>query len=100
MIHAIVFFHGPSKLVLFDQVLIISLDRRRGDEANLLMTSHHLLIDVKRRCVVLFQRALTNKALEVLSPFGINARIVDANLVGHVYFGLVDMQKAERVVFC
>ena len=86
--------------MLFDQVLVVGLDRRRGDEANLLVTAHHLLIDVKRRCVVLFQRALTNKALEVLSPFGINARIVDANLVGHVYLWLVDMQKAERVVFC
>ena len=64
------------------------------------MIAHHLLVDVKRRRVVLLQRALTNKALEVLSSLGINARIVDANLVGHVYLWLIDMQKAECIVFC
>ena len=64
------------------------------------MIAHNLLVDIKCRRVVLLQRALTNKALKVLSSLGINARIVDANLVGHVYLWLIDMQKAECIVFC
>jgi hypothetical protein len=63
MIHPIVFFHGSSKLMLFDEVLIISLYRGRCDEANLLMIAHDLLVDVKRRHIILLERTFANKAI-------------------------------------
>ena len=83
--------------MLFDDAAQIFLATRRGDQADLLVLSHDLAIEMETRLRILLKRPLRDEPGEILPPFGVNFRRVDVSGGGQVDLGLADMKETQRI---
>ncbi len=100
VIDAVILFIRSRELVLLDLVLVIGVYRCHGNQTNLFVVTHHLLVDIKLLFVVTHQSAFSDEALQVFLTLGIDLRIVNINRGIYIHFRFIDMQKTVRVVFC
>jgi hypothetical protein len=88
----IVLLDGPRVLVLLDQVGLVLVDARTGDQPRLDVVTHSLAIEVESRRVIAHEDAVAHQPLQVFSAFRIDLRRIhiDAGLEVDLRFDHVE----------
>jgi hypothetical protein len=90
---AVILFHLPCLLVLFDDVVAVVVNVARGDEARLHMRAHLLLIEIKHRRGLALEDAAGDEALEIRGGGRIDNIRIGIGVRRQIYFCAVHMEQ-------
>ena len=89
---------GPGVLVLFDDIVVVVVDRGAGDDAGLGPAAHGLGIDIVAGGLVLDEAALADPAVQEVARLPVDAVVIDVDAFGQGGLGPVDREEGPRMV--
>ena len=95
---AIVLLHPPGVLVLLDQVCLVFVDAGPRDNAGLDMVAHDLSVEIVGRSILAQEHAPVDKALQIVSPPGVDLRRIEVDSRLEVDLGLDNVQERQGIV--
>ena len=90
-------FVRTGKLMLFDHVVAVIVDRCAANQARLRAAPHDLAVDIEAGLCVLFANAVRHKLFEIFPRLRINAAVIGVDGRSEIDLRLIDMQEGIGV---